>query len=104
MGIDAEQLRLLDITGASNQLVRRLHPSTEIGGECADRPVAAPHHALPAEACDHVLDERTEVVNGPRRGGVGYDTRHLARNVWTRGDRADAIAPGIELAILDVCL
>ena len=56
-------------------------PLVKPRAEQADRPVAAEHHALGAEAVEALIDDRREFVGRPVRGGVGDDAGDFADGV-----------------------
>ena len=87
---------------AERDRLGRGHPGRERGRQRADRPVAAPDDAIPAEACDRVLDIGADVVEGPGRAvGIGDDAGDLDRDIRPVRDFGDPLAPGMLGALLD---
>src|ERR1700738_4655374 len=62
-----EELAALVGAAILGEGARRGDPGRERRAERADRPVAAPDHAVPAEARDGMLDVRTDVLKRPCR-------------------------------------
>src|SRR5258708_28517336 len=101
-GVDAEKPGSLVDGAAQRDGVRRSDPDGKRSGERANRPIAAPDNAIPAEAVDRMFDVGPDVVDGPGlRLRVSDDARHLDRDVGPLGDLGDMLAPRMLGAILD---
>src|ERR1700693_4304571 len=93
------------VAGSAHQKISDLFPSRKPLREFANRKVATPNNALPAEAMNNLLDvwaqirsNRRNVASLPaRRIAVGNDAGNLAVNIRKRCQSADFLAPVLEL-------
>ena len=97
---DTSELRYRETT-SSDQIQADLqrstscfHPLTVRGRERTYRPVSAKNNAIGSELVHHVVDDRRQIVRGPRsRRGRSDDARQLANHIFPLGDPADVGLP-----------
>lgn len=89
--------------GIGDDFARCLDPGLDIGPRVANRPVAAPDHAIPAKAGDAVFDIRAyRSGGGISLGAIGDDARDFAGDIWESGYLRDVVSPGICLAVCNI--
>ena len=103
VGIFPEQAIAFVVAAAGKDGVGRRHPGEQPAAERADRPVAAPDDAVPAETVDDVLHIGTQRLGGPGAAvRIGDDAGNLGDHVRPGREIGDAALPSVEIAALDI--
>ena len=98
-----EEFFLIRFVGIGDDFVRYLDPGLEIGSRVANGPVAAPDHAIPAEAADAVFNIRANRFDGGIfLGAIGEDARDFACDIGEGGYLRDLVTPGVCLVVCNV--
>ena len=98
-----EEFFLICYVGSGDDFARYLDPGLDIGSRVAYGPVAAPDHAVPAEAGDAVFNIRASRFGGGiALGAVGEDARDFACDIGEGGYLRDVVTPGVCLAVCNV--
>src|SRR5277367_2893474 len=105
IGLDrvvAEELALVGRRKASGRPVERREPLRIAPRELGHRPIAAVENAIRAEAVDHMVDVRPELIAGPAlMVGLGGDAGEFADDVGQRRHFTQLLTPWVEDASLD---
>ena len=98
-----EEFFLICHVGVGDDFARCLDPGLDIGPRVANGPVAAPDHAIPAEAGDAVFDIRAyRFGGGIALSAIGEDARDFAGDIGEGGYLRDVVSPGICLAVCNI--
>ena len=94
---------LIRFVGVGDNFARYLDPGLDIGSRVANGPVAAPDHAIPAEAGDAVFNIRAYCFGGGvSLGAIGEDARDFACDIGEGGYLRDVVTPGICLVVCNI--
>ena len=98
-----EEFFLVCHVGIGDDFARYLDPGWKIRPRVANGPVAAPDHAVPAEAGDAVFYIGAYCFGGGiSLGAVSQDARDFAGDIGEGGHLRDVVTPGICLVVCNV--